>query len=78
MLEFPLLQRSNVTEFSNAVTEFSNAQNDSKLRPNESQAKLNLNLAKPLGSLHSLDSANACGALGHRFESGRVRILSSD
>lgn len=28
-------------------------------------------------SLHSLDSANACGALGRRFESDRVRFIFS-
>ena len=28
-----------------------------------------------LGSLHSMDSAIACGAIGRRFESGRARYL---
>ena len=77
MLEFPLLERSNVTEFSNRVTEFSKAQNDSKLLPNETQTKLNLNFANCMGSLHSLDSANACGALGRGFESLRARMKFS-
>ena len=38
-----------------------------------SQSKLSALSASVTDSLHSLDSANACGALGRRFESGRVR-----
>ena len=78
MLELPLLKRSSVTDFGNNVTEFVNdieTQSILKQRSNNTQAKLIVNFAKNLGSLHSMDSANACGALGRRFESGRARLI---
>jgi len=73
-LELPLLQNSKVKEFTNTVSDFTNTQCDSNLRANETQAKLNLESRKSLGSLHSLDSANACGALGRGIEALRARF----
>ena len=75
-LEIPLLENSNVTEFRNIVTDFSNIERtrqDLKRRSNETEAKIGTKSGGFLDSLHSLDSAIACGAIGHRFESGRVR-----
>ena len=49
---------------------------DAKRRLEERQMgkfKLGPALAVSLGSLHSMDSANACGALGRGFESLRAR-----
>ena len=76
MLELPLLEQSSVTEFRNNVTDFSNinrTRQELKRGSNETEAKIGTKFGEFSDSLHSLDSANACGALGRRFESGRVR-----
>ena len=78
MLELPLLEQSSVTEFRNIVTDFSNIMRDRtelNWRANDSEAKIVTKSRGFSDSLHSLDSANACGALGHRFKSGRARFL---
>ena len=75
MLELPLLECSDVIELSNVVTEFSNTRRDLQVRLDDTQAKLRGEFAKNLGSLHSMDSANACGALGRGFESLRARLF---
>ena len=78
MLELPLLEQSSVTKFRNNVAAFSNIERtrqDLKRRSNETEAKIGTKFFEFLDSLHSLDSANACGALGPRFKSGRAHFL---
>ena len=61
-----------LTEFSK-LTEFGKGRMDLKWRAKATKAVIGTKSGLPLGSLHSMDSANACGALGRRFESGRAR-----
>ncbi len=42
------------------------------------ETTLKVNFSKSLGSLHSMDSANACGALGRGFKSLRARLNFSN
>ena len=72
-LELPLIQNSSVTTFVNIMTEFSNNQ-CTEAHGEKSQLKLSLTPRRGEDSLHSLDSANACGALGRRFKSDRARF----
>ena len=45
-----------------------------QLRDRYTETTLKANFSKSWGSLHSMDSANACGALGRGFESLRARF----
>ncbi len=79
MLEVPLLEQSSVTKFRNTVTDFSNidrTRSNLKRLSSDSEAKIGTKSEGFLDSLHSLDSAIACGAIGRRFESDRVRYSS--
>ncbi len=78
MLELSLLEQSSVTEFRNRITDFSNIrenQTDLNQCNGDSETKIGTIHSQFSDSLHSMDSANACGALGRRFESDRARFL---
>ena len=72
-LELPLIQNATVGNFATNVSEFAYNQCTEALGE-KSQLKLSLTPRRGEDSLHSLDSANACGALGRRFKSDRARL----